>query len=166
MHLLLRFYDPDAGQILLDGNDIRELDREYLRRQFGVVLQEPFLYARSIRENIQLGAEGPGARNVEEVARLASIHDTIQSFSQGYDTEIGERGITLSGGQRQRVAIARALLPEHPALLLDDALSAVDGETEASIIAALQSRRGKQTTIVIAHRLTTLAHADKIVVLE
>ena len=97
---------------------------------------------------------------------MACIHDTIQGFSSGYDTEIGERGITLSGGQRQRVAISRALLRNPPILLLDDALSAVDSETETSIIQALQSRRGKHTTIVIAHRLSTLAHADAIVVLE
>lgn len=166
MHLLLRFYDPAKGQILLDGQDIRELDRSYLRAQFGVVLQEPFLYSRSISANIQFGTSSATQIEIEEAARMACIHDTIQNFSDGYQTEIGERGITLSGGQRQRVAISRALLGNPPVLLLDDALSAVDNETESSIIRALESRRGVATTIVIAHRLSTLAHADKIVVLE
>jgi len=166
MHLLLRFYDCDSGTIELDGYDIKSLDRSYLRAQFGVVLQEPFLYSRSIRSNIQFGVSQANQKEIEEAARMACIHDTIQNFSNGYETEIGEKGITLSGGQRQRVAISRALLRNPPILLLDDALSAVDNETESSIIQALQSRRGKATTIVIAHRLSTLAHADKIVVLE
>lgn len=166
MHLLLRFYDPETGSIELDCNDITQLDREYLRAQFGVVLQEPFLYSRNIRENIQFGVENATQSDIETAARQACIHDAIQAFAEGYDTEIGEKGITLSGGQRQRVAISRALLRNPPILLLDDALSAVDNETEASIIQALESRRGKKTTIVIAHRLSTLAHADKIIVLE
>ncbi len=166
MHLLLRFYDCDSGSIRLDGLDIKELDRAYLRAQFGVVLQEPFLYSRTIRSNIQFGVDTAKQSDVETAARMACIHDTIRGFTDGYDTEIGEKGITLSGGQRQRVAISRALLRQPPILLLDDALSAVDNETESSIIEALQNRRGKQTTIVIAHRLSTLAHADKIVVLE
>lgn len=166
MHLLLRFYDCDSGTIKLDGNDIKTLDRAYLRAQFGVVLQEPFLYSRTIRSNIQFGVSRANQHEIEEAARMACIHDTIQDFTEGYETEIGEKGITLSGGQRQRVAISRALLRNPPVLLLDDALSAVDNETESSIIQALQSRRGNATTIVIAHRLSTLAHADKIVVLE
>ncbi len=166
MHLLLRFYDADSGEIRLDGTEIKELDRAYLRAQFGVVLQEPFLYSRSIRHNIQFGVDAAHQSEIEDAARMACIHDTIRNFTDGYDTEIGEKGITLSGGQRQRVAISRALLRKPPVLLLDDALSAVDNETESAIIEALQDRRGKQTTIVIAHRLSTLAHADKIVVLE
>ena len=166
MHLLLRFYDCDSGRIEIDGNDITQLDRGYLRSQFGVVLQEPFLYSRSIKKNIRLGAGDSTDKEVEQVARMACIHETIERFNEGYETEIGERGITLSGGQRQRVAISRALLGNPSILLLDDALSAVDNDTEHSIIQALQNRRGKQTTIVIAHRLSTLAHADKIVVLE
>lgn len=166
MHLLLRFYDCDNGQITIDGNDVRLLDRSYLRSQLGVVLQEPFLYSRTIRSNISLGVSQASERDVVSAAKHACIHETIEGFSDGYETEIGERGITLSGGQRQRVAISRALLRNPPILLLDDALSAVDNETEASILAALKSRRGKHTTIVIAHRLSTLAHADKIIVLE
>jgi len=166
MHLLIRFYDTDTGAILLDGNDIRQLDRRYLRQQFGVVLQEPFLYSRSIAENIQFGVGSAGKEEIESAARVACIHDTILNFSNGYKTEIGERGVTLSGGQRQRLAISRALLRNPPILLLDDALSAVDNETESAIIDALRARHGKRTTIVIAHRLSTLAHADKIIVME
>jgi len=166
MHLLLRLYDPDAGTLQLDGRDITTLPRAWVRTQFGVVLQEPFLFAKSLRENLRLGRGDAPDHEVEEVARLACIHDTIIRFDQGYDTLIGERGITLSGGQRQRVAIARALLKRPPILLLDDALSAVDGETEALILEALRSRHGRATTLVIAHRLATLAHADRVIVLE
>lgn len=166
MHLLLRLYDPDSGSLRLDGRDITRLPRAWVRAQFGVVLQEPFLFAKSLRENLRLGRGDAPDSEIEEVARAACIHDTILHFDQGYDTLIGERGITLSGGQRQRVAIARALLKRPPILLLDDALSAVDGETEALILEALRSRHGRATTLVIAHRLATLAHADRVIVLE
>ncbi len=166
MHLLLRFYDCDQGSILIDGMDLKDLDRTFIREQFGVVLQEPFLYSRSIEENIRFGASAANHQHIEDAARAASIHETILSFSDGYRTEIGERGVTLSGGQRQRVAMSRALLSNPPVLLLDDALSAVDNETEKSIIESLDSRRGKHTTILIAHRLSTLAHADTIIVME
>lgn len=166
MHLLLRFYDCDTGAIEIDGRDIRTMDRNELRSQFGVVLQEPFLYSRSIEENIGFGSPQSSSSDIERVARMASIHDAIRNFSDGYRTEIGERGITLSGGQRQRVALSRALLSNPPVLLLDDALSAVDNKTESAIIDALESRRGNSVTIVIAHRLSTLAHADRIIVME
>lgn len=166
LHLLLRFYDCDEGSILLDGMDIRDLDRQYLRRQFGVVLQEPFLYSRSIEENIRFGGEISEMNEVISAAKLASIHETIVGFADGYNTEIGERGITLSGGQRQRVALSRALLSDPPILLLDDALSAVDNDTEKAVIEALESRRKNRTTIIIAHRLSTLAHADRVIVME
>ncbi|MCH6255463.1 ABC transporter ATP-binding protein/permease [Puniceicoccaceae bacterium K14] len=166
MHLLLRFYDPDSGTIRLDKYPIQDLNRKYVRAQFGVVLQEPFLYSRSIKENIRFGRQESEERDIEEAAHMASIHETIAKFSKGYETQIGERGITLSGGQKQRVALSRALLSNPPILLLDDALSAVDNETESNIIEALKSRHGTSTTIVIAHRLSTLAHADKILVLE
>ena len=166
MNLLLRFYNRDEGLISIDGIDIATLERSQLRAQFGVVLQEPFLYSRSIKENIGFGLPTATNNDIENAARLASIHEAITNFSEGYDTEIGEKGITLSGGQRQRVAISRALLSNPPVLLLDDALSAVDNETESAIIDALQKRRGKSTTIVIAHRLSTLSHADKVIVME
>ena len=166
MSLLLRLYDYQSGSIRLDGHELADLDRQWVRSQFSVVMQEPFLYSKSIGENIRLSRDGAVDDDVTEAARLADIHDTISDFGAGYSTLVGERGVTLSGGQRQRVALARALLQDTPVLLLDDALSAVDAETEATILEALRSRHGRRTTLVIAHRLSTLAHADKIIVLE
>lgn len=166
MHLLLRLYDYEQGSIRLDGRELSSLPRAWVRRQLGVVLQEPFLFARTLRDNLRLGRGDAPDHEIEEAARAACIHDTITSFPDGYGTLIGERGITLSGGQRQRVALARAILKRPPILLLDDALSAVDGETEALILDALRQRRGQATTLVIAHRLSTLAHADRVIVLD
>ena len=166
MSLLLRLYDYQSGSIRFDGHELTDLDRQWVRAQFSVVMQEPFLYSKTIGENISLSRGGAVDDDVTEAARLADIHDTISSFGAGYSTMVGERGVTLSGGQRQRVALARALLQDTPVLLLDDALSAVDAETEATILEALRSRHGRRTTLVIAHRLSTLAHADKIIVLE
>ncbi|MES2474422.1 MAG: ABC transporter ATP-binding protein [Verrucomicrobiota bacterium] len=166
MHLLLRLYDPTSGTILLDGSNVQELDRKWLRGQFGVVMQEPFLFSKTIGENIRLGRGGAAQDEINEAARVADIHDTISGFPSSYATLVGERGVTLSGGQRQRVALARALLPDAPVLLLDDALSAVDAETETTILDALRRRHGQRTTLVIAHRLSTLAQADKVIVLE
>jgi ATP-binding cassette subfamily B protein len=166
MHLLLRLYDATDGAIEFDGRDIASLPRKWLRNQMGVVMQEPFLFSKSLRENLLLGHGSAPDHEIEAAARAAAIHDTILSFEQGYGTVIGERGITLSGGQRQRVAIARAVLKRPPLLILDDALSAVDGETEALVLQALQERRGRATTLIIAHRLSTLAHADRVLVLD
>ncbi len=166
MSLLLRLYDYQSGSIRFDENELTDLDRQWVRSQFSVVMQEPFLYSKTIGENIRLSRDGAVDDDVTDAARLADIHDTISSFGEGYATQIGERGVTLSGGQRQRVALARALLQDTPVLLLDDALSAVDAETEATILEALRSRHGRRTTLVIAHRLSTLAHADKVIVLE
>jgi ATP-binding cassette subfamily B protein len=166
MHLLLRLYDYSSGSIRFDGRELNQLDRQWVRSQFSVVMQEPFLYSKSIGENIRLGREGAANDEISEAARVADIHDTINGFPSGYSTLVGERGVTLSGGQRQRVALARALLQDAPVLLLDDALSAVDAETEATILDALRGRHGRRTTLVIAHRLSTLAHADKVIVLE
>jgi len=166
MSLLLRLYDYESGSIKFDGRELTELDRQWVRSQFSVVMQEPFLYSKTIGENIRLSRDGAVDDDVTEAARLADIHDTISSFGEGYATQIGERGVTLSGGQRQRVALARALLQDTPVLLLDDALSAVDTETEATILEALRNRHGRRTTLAIAHRLSTLAHADKVIVLE
>jgi ATP-binding cassette, subfamily B, bacterial len=166
MHLLLRLYDYTAGSIKLDGHELSELPRQWVRSQCSVVMQEPFLFSKSIGENIRLGRGGAENTEISEAARMADIHDTIHGFPGGYSTLVGERGITLSGGQRQRLALARALLRDTPVLLLDDALSAVDAETEATILDALRRRHGKRTTLVIAHRLSTLAHADQVIVLE
>ncbi|MFG0252328.1 MAG: ABC transporter ATP-binding protein [Phycisphaerales bacterium JB038] len=166
INLLLRLYNPDAGRILIDGRDVSEVHRQVVRSQIAAVLQEPFLFSKSIRDNIGLARHGAREEEIHEAAVTAYIHDSIEEFDKGYDTLVGERGVTLSGGQRQRVAIARALLQRPAILLLDDALSAVDTRTESLIIRALQRRRGQHTTIVIAHRLSTLRHADRIVVLN
>lgn len=166
MHLLLRLYDYSSGSILFDGRELHDLDRQWIRSQFSVVMQEPFLFSKTIGDNIRLGRGSAGSDEVSQAAGLADIHETIKGFPSGYATLVGERGVTLSGGQRQRVALARALLQDTPVLLLDDALSAVDAETESTILDALRSRHGRRTTLVIAHRLSTLAHADKVIVLE
>lgn len=166
MHLLLRLYDYREGSIQLDGRELSSLPRAWVRAQIGVVMQEPFLFSKTLRDNLRLGRGDAPDHEIEGAARAACIHDTILTFEQGYDTLIGERGITLSGGQRQRMAIARAVLKRPPLLILDDALSAVDGETESVILNALSERRGRATTLVIAHRLSTLAHADRVIVLN
>jgi ATP-binding cassette subfamily B protein len=166
MHLLLRLYDHTEGEIRLDGRELLTLPRKWVRSQIGVVMQEPFLFSKTLKENLRFGRSDAPDHEIEQAARSACIHDTILTFEQGYDTLIGERGITLSGGQRQRVAIARAILKRPPILILDDALSAVDGETETLILDALKERRGRATTLVIAHRLSTLAQADRVIVLD
>jgi ATP-binding cassette, subfamily B, bacterial len=166
IYLLLRLYDYSQGSILLDGRELTSLPRKWVRSQIGVVMQEPFLFSKSLKDNLKLGRDNALDHEIENAARAASIHETILSFDQGYGTLIGERGITLSGGQRQRVAIARAILRHPPILVLDDALSAVDGETESLVLDALKERHGRATTLVIAHRLSTLAHADRIIVLD
>ena len=166
INLLLRLYDHDEGTITLDGVDLKSLDRKYVRSQFGVVLQEPFLYSKTLRDNIKLGRHTAQDEEMILATKMAAIHESIESFDAKYDTLIGERGVTLSGGQRQRTAIARALLKDAPIVILDDALSAVDTSTELSILDELRSQSGKHTMIIIAHRLSTLMHADQIAVLE
>ena len=166
VHLLLRLYDCSGGSIKLDGVDIKNINKKWLRKNVGIVLQEPFLFSKSVKENI--GIAKPGAREDEIFAAssTASVHDTIQSFENGYDTMVGERGVTLSGGQRQRLAIARTIIRDVPILIFDDSLSAVDMETDAAIRKALKDRRKDVTTIIISHRITTLAEADRIFVME
>ena len=166
VNLLLRFYDPASGAIEIDGVDIARIDRKEVRRQISVVMQEPFLFSKTLRENIVLGHAAAPHSEMTEATSAACIHETIVEFEKGYETLVGERGITLSGGQRQRVALARALLKQPPILVLDDALSAVDTETEIMILDALRQRRGRHTTIVIAHRLSTLMDADEVLVLD
>lgn len=164
--LLLRLYDYRVGSIRVDGKELSSLPRGYVRSQFATVLQEPFLYAKTIAENLAVGRGGATRVRLERAARDAAVHDNIVAFTDGYDTLVGERGVTLSGGQKQRVAIARALLAKAPFLILDDALSAVDTGTEAHILRALRERRGRRTTILVAHRLSSVLHADRILVLE
>ena len=166
INLLLRLYDPDRGTITLDGIDIQTLPRKQVRSYFGSVLQEPFLYSKTLRDNIKLGRHTALDEEMIVAAQGAAIHDSIESFGDKYDTLIGERGVTLSGGQRQRAAIARALLTNAPILIFDDALSAVDTTTELSILESIRNQSGKHTMIIIAHRLSTLMHADQIAVLQ
>ncbi|MHC4247118.1 MAG: ABC transporter ATP-binding protein, partial [Planctomycetota bacterium] len=165
INLLLRFYEPDGGTIRLGGVDVDSMPRSTLRGRIAAVLQQPFLFSRTIRENISLSAPEADDAMIETATIDASIHESIQRFESGYETVVGERGVTLSGGQRQRVAIAQALLQDPDVLVLDDALSAVDTETERTILDAIRSRRGRHTTLIIAHRLSTLREADRIVVL-
>jgi ATP-binding cassette subfamily B protein len=166
VNLLLRLYDHDEGTITLDGIDIKTLDRKYVRSQFGVVLQEPFLYSKTLRDNIKLGRHTAAEDEMVAAAQTAAIHESIEAFDQKYDTLIGERGVTLSGGQRQRSAIARALLKDAPVVIFDDALSAVDTNTEVTILDQIRRQAGRHTMILIAHRLSTLMHADQIAVME
>jgi ABC-type multidrug transport system fused ATPase/permease subunit len=164
--LVPRFYDADAGRVLVDGVDVRELARRSLRREIGVISQDPFLFSASIRDNIALGMPDAPFEAVEAAARAAEAHDFVLELPHGYDTVVGERGITLSGGQRQRIAIARALLIDPRVLILDDATASVDATTEARIRAGLREVMRDRTTIIIAHRLSTIALADEIVVLD
>jgi ABC-type multidrug transport system fused ATPase/permease subunit len=164
--LVPRFYDTTAGRVLVDGVDVRELLRRSLRREIGVISQDPFLFSASIRDNIALGMPAAPADAVEDAAIAAQAHDFILELPHGYDTVVGERGITLSGGQRQRIAIARALLIDPRILVLDDATASVDATTEARIRAGLREVMRGRTTIIIAHRLSTIALADEIVVLD
>jgi len=165
-NLIPRLFDDYKGKILVDGIDLSGINRQDLRRQIGIVLQEPFLYSRSIAENIGIALPELDRAKVEKAAREAALHDSISELDEAYDTVIGERGITLSGGQRQRCAMARALILDPAILIFDDALSAVDSETEQIIQRNLLSRKGRATTIIITHRLTGVALADRIVVLE
>lgn len=168
MHLLNRLYDlpEDCGSITIGGVDIRDINREHLRKNIGMVLQEPFLFSRSIKENISIVNSDADFEDIREVSSIAQVDDAIDSFSKGYDTIVGERGVTLSGGQKQRVAIARMLLQNTPVMVFDDSLSAVDSETDAKIRSALKKRKKNSTVILISHRITTLMQADTILVLD
>jgi ABC-type multidrug transport system, ATPase and permease components len=167
VNLLPRFYDYTRGRILLDGIELRRYPRAWLRQHIGIVEQEPFLFSRSIRENIAFGVgREVSQEEIEEAARAAAIHGVILSFPDGYDTVVGERGVTLSGGQKQRVAIARALLKDPRILILDDATSSVDAETEAAIQAALNRLMEGRTTFIIAHRIQSVMNADLILVMD
>jgi ATP-binding cassette subfamily B protein len=164
--LVPRFYDVTAGRITVDGRDVRDLTLASLRKTVGVISQDPFLFSATVRENIAFGAGELPQEAVESVARAAQAHEFIERLPQGYDTVIGERGITLSGGQRQRLAIARALAVDPRILVLDDATASVDASTEALIRIGLRGAMAGRTTFVIAHRLSTIALADEVVVLD
>jgi ATP-binding cassette subfamily B protein len=164
--LVPRFYDVQAGAVRVDGVDVREVTLTSLRREIGVIAQDPFLFSATVRENIAFGRPGATDEEVERAARLAQAHEFVEQLPKGYETVIGERGITLSGGQRQRVAIARALLLDPRILILDDATASVDATTEARIREGLREAMRNRTTIIIAHRLSTIALADEVVVLE
>jgi ABC-type multidrug transport system fused ATPase/permease subunit len=164
--LVPRFYEVTAGRVLVDGTDVRDLERRSLRREIGVISQDPFLFSASIRDNIAFGMPDAPHDAVEAAARAAQAHEFVLELPHGYDTVVGERGITLSGGQRQRIAIARALLIDPRILVLDDATASVDATTEARIRAGLREVMRGRTTIIIAHRLSTIALADEIVVLD
>ena len=166
MYLLQRLYTPTSGKITIGGVDIQQIDRKYLRAHVGLILQEPFLYSKSIRENVSITAPEQEAERIEHAADIASASGFIAKADKGWETVVGERGVTLSGGQKQRIAIARTLLKDNNILIFDDSLSAVDTETDAQIRAALRHEQKDVTTLIISHRVTTLSQADLILVLE
>lgn len=166
MYLLQRLYTPTSGKITIGGVDIQQIDRKYLRAHVGLILQEPFLYSKSIRENVGITAPEQEAERIEHAADIASASGFIAKADKGWETVVGERGVTLSGGQKQRIAIARTLLKDNNILIFDDSLSAVDTETDAQIRAALRHEQKDVTTLIISHRVTTLSQADLILVLE
>lgn len=166
VQLLQRLYTCREGEILIDGVNVNDIERHHLRRNVSIVLQEPFLYSRTIMENIKITNPSASDNDAYSAAAVAAIHDSITEFENGYETVVGERGVTLSGGQKQRVAIARMLMQKAPIIVLDDSMSAVDTETDAAIRDALSARGQDCTTFIISHRITTLCRADKILVLE
>ncbi len=166
VHLLNRLVEYQSGSIRVDGVELKDISKKWIRKNIGVILQEPFLYSRTVFENIGITHKKLDRKKITEAAQVACVHNDIQNFEKGYDTIIGERGVTLSGGQRQRVAIARMLIDERPILVFDDSLSAVDTETDASIRKALKVRNDSTTVFIITHRVQTAMVADRIVVLD
>ena len=168
MYLLDKLYplDEKNGTISIGGVDIRRIRTDWLRRNIGIVLQEPFLFSRTISENIAIACDGTDLNSIKAAAAAACLDETVESFAKGYDTFVGERGVTLSGGQKQRAAIARTLTGSTPIMIFDDSLSAVDTETDAKIRARLEERFGEASVILISHRITTLSKADLILVLD
>jgi ATP-binding cassette subfamily B protein len=166
LNLLMRFYDPTAGDVLLDGIDIREYRIRDLRKQFAVVLQEPVLFASNIAENIAYGKPDASDDEIIAAAKAAASHDFILNLPEGYETQVGERGSRLSGGERQRISLARAFLRNSPILILDEPTSSVDVKTEAAIMEATERLMSGRTTFMIAHRLSTLKSCDLVLVLD
>ena len=167
MLLLDKLYllDENGGRITIGGTDIRQIRTEHLRRNIGMVLQEPYLFSRTIGENIAYGRLDATQAEIEEAAKKANIHDYIMTLDHGYDTQVGERGIKLSGGQKQRISIARVFLKNPPILILDEATSALDNATEMLIQQSLEELGRGRTSIIVAHRLSTIKNADEIIVL-
>jgi ATP-binding cassette subfamily B protein len=166
INLISRFWDPDSGAVLVDGHDLREMDVSMYRRQVGVVMQDPFLFNCSLLENIRFGMPEASFEDVVRAAQAAHAHDFILGKEDGYDTVVGEKGAELSGGERQRIAIARAILHDPPILILDEATSSVDLETEKKIQEAITRLVKGRTTIAIAHRLSTLRNASRLIVMD
>ena len=166
MSLIPRFYDPTAGRVLIDGSDARDLDLDDLRRNIGLVFQESFLFSHTVAANIAFGHPQATPAQIEKAARIAAAHDYIRELPHGYDTVLGEGGLSLSGGQRQRLALARALLLEPAILLLDDPTAAIDSQTEHEIFEALDRAIAGRTTFIVAHRLSTLRRADFVIVMD
>ncbi|MGB0174907.1 MAG: ABC transporter ATP-binding protein, partial [Acholeplasmataceae bacterium] len=166
MNLLMRMYDYESGHIYIDGIELKKIKKEHIRKHLGVVLQEPFLFSKTVYENIAIADRQASREKIISAAQIASLERDIKTFKKGYETIVGEKGTTLSGGQKQRVAIARILVADKPILIFDDALSAVDTKTDLMIRDALQKRNSKQTTLIITHRMTTAREADKIIVID
>ena len=166
VHLLPRLYEYNKGSITIDGIELNQIDKAWIRKNVGLVLQEPFLYAKTIKDNIKLANPSMKDDKVIMAAKTASIHNDITSFDSGYETLVGERGVSLSGGQKQRMAIARTIINNCPVVIFDDSLSAVDTETDISIRNSLKNRKDKSTTIIISHRISTVSEADLILVID
>lgn len=166
VQLMTRLYDLDGGQIYFDGVEVDKISKKSLRSQIGIVLQEPFLFSKTVYDNISIAVQNSKVQDVHQAANLASIHQVIESFDAGYDTLVGEKGVTLSGGQKQRIAIARTILKDQKIIVFDDSLSALDAKTDLRIRQALEKRSSKSTTIIITHRINTAMQADKIIMLD
>ena len=165
-HLLTRLYDYTSGSVKVDGVELKTIAKEHIRRQIATVLQEPFLFSKTIINNLKIANSNATAEDIQKAAQIADIHKSIINFKDGYDTRVGEKGVTLSGGQKQRLVIARTIISKAPILVFDDSLSAVDTETDMNIRAALKKRQEQSTTLIITHRVATAKDADKIVVLD
>lgn len=165
-YLITRLYEPTSGSILIDGRPLSSIQKHHLRKNISMVLQEPFLFSKSILSNIDIAKNNFAIDEIYTAAKIARVHDNILTFKNGYDTQIGEKGVTLSGGQKQRVAIARSIVSNSPILIFDDSLSAVDTQTDMEIRSALKNKMKNSTTLIITHRIATAKDADLIVVLE
>ncbi len=166
IHLLAALYDCTTGEIRINGYPIQDIAKGHLRRNIGIVLQESFLFSKSIYDNLSISDPSIDKKAVERATKIASVHDVIQEFDKGYDTLVGEKGVTLSGGQKQRIAIARTIINNTPILVFDDSLSAVDTQTDANIRSALKTLGSSSTMIIITQRVNSAMDADKIVVIE